>query len=218
MNDRMNDRMNALERIETQFAIPVLRQNDAETLYQITRALAKGGLPVVEITLMNEAAHVALRRLSKDGDCYVGAGTVRTLDQAEQALMDGAQFIVSPGFDDEIAAFCQKASIPFIPGVFTPSEVQRASNRGFKVLKVFPAQAVGGPAYLKHLSGPFPDLKWMATGGVSISDIPTYFQAKAFAVGLGSQIFPAGSIENQRWSDIEASARAISEEISRLRP
>lgn len=208
----------AFEKIEAQFAIPVLRQNDAETLYQLSRALAKGGLKVIEITLMNEAAHTAIQRLTNDGDVYVGAGTVRTLDQAERALMDGAHFIVSPGFDDEIAAFCVKASLPYVPGVLTPSEVQRASNRGCKILKVFPAQSVGGPAYLKQLSGPFPDLKWMATGGVSIGDIPAYLQAKAFAVGLGSQLFPSGSIENQRWSDIEASARSISEEIHRLRP
>lgn len=208
----------ALARIESQFAIPVLRQTDTETLYQISRALAKGGLPVIEITLMNEAAHTAFQRLSKDDDVFVGAGTVRNRDQAERALMDGAQFIVSPGFDDDVAAFCQKAGIPFVPGVLTPSEVQKASNRGFKVLKVFPAQSMGGPAYLKHLSGPFPDLKWMATGGVSISDIPAYLQAKAFAVGLGSQLFPAGAIENQRWSDVEASARSIATEITRLRP
>ncbi|MES2964270.1 MAG: bifunctional 4-hydroxy-2-oxoglutarate aldolase/2-dehydro-3-deoxy-phosphogluconate aldolase [Bdellovibrionota bacterium] len=208
----------ALARIEAQFAIPVLRQSDPEVLFQVSQALARGGLAVVEITLMSDAAHAAIKRLASSGACYVGAGTVRTLEQAERAVKDGARFIVSPGFIESIADFCSKAAVPFVPGVLTPTEVQRASNHGCKVLKVFPVQAVGGPAYLKHLSGPFPDLRWMATGGVSTAEISAYLQAKAFAIGLGSQLFPPGAIENQQWSDVEASARAIVTEIARLRP
>ncbi len=207
----------AIARIERQFAIPILRLNDIDVLTQVSRALAKGGLPVIEITLMNEASRLAIQRLRDDELCFVGAGTVRTLDQAERALLDGAQFIVSPGFDEKISEFCKKSDIAFIPGVMTPSEVQHASNRGHKILKIFPVQAIGGAAYLRQLAGPFPDLKWMATGGVAIQDIPAYVKAKAFAIGLGSQLFPPGSIENQRLSDIETSARGIASEIARLK-
>jgi len=207
----------ALKRIEAQFAIPVLRQNDSEVLVEVSRALARGGLSVIEITLMNDAAHEAIRKLANDPIVFVGAGTVRTLAQAKRAKEDGAKFLVSPGFDAEVAEFSRQVALSYVPGVLTPTEVQRASNLGFNVLKIFPAQAVGGPAYLKHLSGPFPDLKWMATGGVSISDIPAYVSARAFAVGLGSQLFPVGSIENRRWTEIEASARSIAGEVKRLK-
>lgn len=204
-------------RIEAQFVIPVLRQNDTETLVQMSRSLAKGGLPVIEITLMNEQSRKAIEHLAADSHCFVGAGTVRTLAQAERAVKEGAKFLVSPGFDEEIARFCKKNDVPFIPGVMTPSEVQRASNFGFKILKVFPAQALGGPAYLKHLSGPFPDLKWMATGGVTSNDIPDYWKARAFAVGLGSQLFPTGSVENRRWFEIESAAREFVKAFSEFK-
>ena len=208
-----DDLLNAIRR---QFAIPVLRMKHAEDLFETSRALARGGLEIVEVTLMSDAAHDAIRALALDRRVVVGAGTVRTVIQAEKAIEDGAEFIVSPGFSMDIAQVCSEAEIFHVPGAMTPSEVMAASRAGFSMIKIFPAAAVGGPVYLKHLAGPFPDLEWMATGGIGLGDLAAYKKAGASAVGLGSQLLPQGAVEGARWLEVEASARTVHDAIKKF--
>jgi 2-dehydro-3-deoxyphosphogluconate aldolase/(4S)-4-hydroxy-2-oxoglutarate aldolase len=162
------NRLTAIKAIEKQFILPIMRQSDAKTMVALTKALAEGGLKIVEITLMTASAFDAISTLAKESDIVVAAGTVRDLTQAKRALECGAKFLVSPGLNEEVLAFCEARDILYLPGVLTPTEIMRASSFGAEIVKVFPASSVGGADYIKNLSGPFPEMKWCATGGVRI--------------------------------------------------
>jgi 2-dehydro-3-deoxyphosphogluconate aldolase/(4S)-4-hydroxy-2-oxoglutarate aldolase len=194
--------MNFTRQLQEQFVIPVLRQADEAALVGTSRALAAGGMKVLEVTLMSDAAFGAISTLSKDNTLLVGAGTVLTRAQAERAVKAGAGFLVSPGLCLEVLDFARSQSVPYVPGVLTPSEITLAQARGATLLKVFPASAVGGAAYLRQLKGPFPSLQWMATGGVGIADIPAYVAAGALCVGIGGQLAPDSVVARGDWAKV----------------
>ena len=155
--------------------VPVVVLNDAKDAVSLAGALMEGGLPVAEVTFRTEAAEESIRLIAQAyPDMLVGAGTVITTEQVDRAVAAGAKFIVSPGFDAEVVDYCLEKGIPVYPGVVTPSEVMQAVKRGLKVVKFFPAQQYGGVDTIKALAAPFPQIRFMPTGGVNLKNLKDY--------------------------------------------
>lgn len=198
--------MNLLTHFQAQFIIPVIRETTAQALESICLALADGGLKILEITLMSETAFTIIKKLSQQNDLIVGAGTVLTAEQARKALDAGAKFLVSPNLNTEAIQVAQQSNIAFFPGVLTPTEITQAKAQGCELVKVFPISALGGPAYLKSLREPFPQLKWMATGGVTLTALKDYMQAGATCVGLGKNLILTEKVKTKDWQALRSLA------------
>lgn len=180
--------------------VGVLRANDAETAYQAALVACQNGLAALEITYTTPQAAAVIERLRSAGlSSLIGAGTVTNAAQAQEAIRAGAQFLVSPHLGEDVLKVAQDSGIPYVPGVLTPTEINRATELGAGMVKLFPAGSAGGPAYVKDLLGPFPHLKLMVTGGITPSEVPTYLQAGALAVGLGGHLFPKKALQEGDW-------------------
>jgi 2-dehydro-3-deoxyphosphogluconate aldolase/(4S)-4-hydroxy-2-oxoglutarate aldolase len=191
--------------------MPVIVVNDAAVAVDLARALVAGGIRTLEITLRTKAALAAMRRIRDEvPDAIVGAGTVRTRAHLEAALDAGAQFGISPGLTPELAAAARASGVPFIPGVATPSEAMRAQDEGFNILKLFPAEAVGGIKLLKALAGPLPELRFCPTGGIDINSAPNYLALPNVLCVGGSWLTPDDAIAAQDWARITALAQQAS--------
>ncbi|MDC7713264.1 bifunctional 4-hydroxy-2-oxoglutarate aldolase/2-dehydro-3-deoxy-phosphogluconate aldolase [Vogesella sp. LYT5W] len=203
--------MDALTLLRQSPVMPVIVVNDAAVAVDLARALVAGGIRTLEITLRTKAALAAMRRIRDEvPDALVGAGTVRTRAHLEAALDAGAQFGLSPGLTPELAAAARASGVPFIPGVATASEAMHAQDEGFNILKLFPAEAVGGIKLLKALAGPLPELRFCPTGGIDASNAPAYLaQPNVLAVG-GSWLTPADALAAQDWARITQLAREAS--------
>ena len=188
--------------------IAILRGDfSVEDLLRIGDGLLVGTVTVMEITLNSPSVLTALPQLrQRFGDeMLVGAGTVRDAAGARRALEAGAQFLVSPNFDPQTAAFAQSQDILHLPGVLTPSEAQTAFAAGCRMLKLFPME-MGGPAYLRVLRAPLDDMDFVPTGGVSLENIGDYARVGAAAVGLGSKLVTG---RQQPTDDLVARAVAL---------
>lgn len=164
-----------LERLGELGLVPVVAIDDAERAAPLGAALLAGGLPCAEITFRTAAAADAIRALTAEyPDMLVGAGTVLSVEQAQQAAGAGARFIVSPGFDPAIVDWCLANDLPVTPGVVTPTEITAALNKGLHVLKFFPAEASGGLKVLKAIGGPFKTVKFIPTGGIGPDNLAEY--------------------------------------------
>ena len=205
--------MKYLNEFENQYVIPVIRHTKEDELYQLCLALAEGGLKVLEVTLMSESAYAVIKKLSEKKDLIIGAGTVLNKDQAKQAIESGAKFLVSPGLDEESVIYSQSQNIPFVPGVITPSEVMRAHNLGLGLLKLFPAATFGGIDYVKNLRGPFPQMKWMLTGGITPADVPLFKKAGITCVGLGNHLTSQALVEKGDWEGITNLTQSLLKKI-----
>lgn len=209
--------MSVLNHIAKQYAVPVVRELDEERLYSLGKALGEGGLRVIEITLMDESALKAIKRLSTDKELIIGAGTVLDEMMARRAIEAGAKFLVSPGLNEGAVHFAKAAGVPFLPGVMTPTEIMKAMSLGCEVVKIFPVTTLGGVSYLKNLKGPFPNLKVMASGGIGLDTLREYFEAGTFCVGTGSQLTPRDTVRNEDWKKIRELAKEYVFEVNRLR-
>lgn len=203
--------MDALNLLRQSPVMPVIVVNDAAVAVDLAHALVAGGIRTLEITLRTKAALAAMRRIRDEvPDALVGAGTVRTRAHLEAALDAGAQFGLSPGLTPELAAAARASGVPFIPGVATASEAMRAQDEGFDILKLFPAEAVGGIKLLKALAGPLPELRFCPTGGIDASNAANYLALpNVLAVG-GSWLTPEAALAAQDWDKITALAREAS--------
>jgi 2-dehydro-3-deoxyphosphogluconate aldolase/(4S)-4-hydroxy-2-oxoglutarate aldolase len=175
--------------------VPVVvlnRESDAEPLAQ---ALIEGGLPVAEVTFRTAAAGAAIKAMAARDDILVGAGTVINVAQVEQALAAGAKFVVSPGLSVEVVKACQAAQVPVFPGTVTATEIQAALELGLSILKFFPAEASGGVATIKALSAPFPQVKFIPTGGVGLANLSDYLELPAVAAVGGSWMVPGQALD-----------------------
>ncbi len=194
----MNDTLHHLGQLGL---IPVVAIERAEDAPKLGRALQAGGLPCAEITFRTAAAPEAIRLITAEcPDVLVGAGTVLSVAQAEQAAASGARFIVSPGFDAEVVDWCLAHNMPITPGVITPTEVGLAVKKGLTVLKFFPAEAAGGVKLLKALAGPFGGVKFIPTGGISSQNLADYLSLPLVHAAGGSwmvkkQLITAGEFE-----------------------
>ena len=188
--------------------IPVLIVDSVETGLPLARALVAGGIRVLEVTLRTEGALEVIRAIAEQvPDAVVGVGTVRTPGQMAAAEEAGARFAVSPGASHELVQAATASSIPWLPGIATPSEGMQLAEVGFSVLKLFPAEAVGGAKLIAALASPLPDLMFCPTGGIDRAKAEQYLKLKNVACVGGSWIAPADLLASGDWAGIEALAR-----------
>jgi 2-dehydro-3-deoxyphosphogluconate aldolase/(4S)-4-hydroxy-2-oxoglutarate aldolase len=187
--------------------VPVLVLDDASLAADLARALIAGGLPALEVTLRTPAALDAIREMAAIPGGVVGAGTLLTPKDVENAKAAGAKFGVSPGATDLILDACEANDLPLLPGVATASEAMRLLERGYTVQKFFPAEANGGAAALKAIGAPIPQVKFCPTGGVTLKNAPDYLAlSNTLCVG-GSWVAPKDLMAAGDWAGIEALAR-----------
>jgi 2-dehydro-3-deoxyphosphogluconate aldolase / (4S)-4-hydroxy-2-oxoglutarate aldolase len=196
-----------IERLAAVRIVPVLTATDADQAEHACRALLAGGLSAIEVTFRTDAAAEAIRRAAGVDGLLVGAGTVLSSEQLEQAVDAGARFAVAPGTNDRVVEAAQRSDVPFIPGVATPSEIEHARALGCTVLKVFPASVVGGPAFLKAVAPVYPDVRFVPTGGVSPDNLVSYLEVPAVLACGGTWICERKLLEDRRFDEIERRAR-----------
>ena len=190
--------------------VPVIAIESPDAALLLADALIEGGLPIAEITFRTEAAAVVIRKMTQERPALlVGAGTILTLDNLKSAIDSGAKFGVAPGFNPKIVEAAQKAGFPFVPGVCTPTEVEAALSSGCKVLKFFPAGAIGGMTMLKALLAPYghTGVQFMPTGGVSPKNLGEYLATKGVIACGGTWIATKEDIAEGRWEQIAARCR-----------
>lgn len=187
--------------------MPVVVLDDADRAVPLARALLRGGIPVIELTLRTPAALAAIERVAAEvPDAVVGAGTVTTPEQAEQAAKVGAMFLVTPGCTDRLLDAVAETGLPFLPGVSTVSEAMRAAERGVSALKFFPAEASGGVDALRAIGGPLPGLRFCPTGGVTQDNAPRYLALPNVGCVGGSWLAPGDALAAGDFERIEALA------------
>ncbi len=192
-----------------QTVIPVLLIDKAADAVPLARALAKGGLPAIEITLRTSAALDAIRAVAEDvPEAIVGAGTILNATHYEQAVAAGSKFIVSPGVTDAILKAADNSPVPLLPGCATASEVMSLRERGYTHVKFFPAEQAGGAAYLKALSSPLAGTFFCPTGGISLSNAMNYLTLPNVLCIGGSWIAPKELVNDGKWDEITALAAA----------
>jgi 2-dehydro-3-deoxyphosphogluconate aldolase/(4S)-4-hydroxy-2-oxoglutarate aldolase len=195
--------------------IPVLTVNDIEHAVPLARALAAGGLRVLEVTMRTPAALAAVTAMRKAvPEAVVGVGTLTRAVDFASAGNAGAQFGVTPGLTAELASAARGARFPLLPGVMTPTELIAARALGFNVLKLFPAQQAGGVGMLQALGAPFPDVQFCPTGGITRATAPEYLALPNVVCVGGSWVAPRKLLEAGDWAGIEALAR----DAAALRP
>ena len=204
--------------IEKTGIIPVIVLKDAQKAVPLAKTLLEGGIPIMEITFRTPAAKDAIAAVSGEvPQMSVGAGTVITPEQLEDAISAGAQFIVSPGLDADIVKSVQKRGIPIFPGVVTPSEILQGLKLGIEVFKFFPAENYGGASTLKALSGPFPKVKFLPTGGINGANASEYLALKQVAAIGGSWMVPSFLIDKEDYAQILAEIKKATDLVASIR-
>lgn len=191
--------------------VPVITIDDPANAVPLARALAAGGLPCAEITFRTAAATESIARITAEvPELFVGAGTILTASQAAAAREAGARFIVAPGFGPRVVEHCQARGIPVFPGIATPTEIEAALEMGLRTLKFFPAEPMGGLAYLKAIAAPYVDVSFIPTGGVNAANIASYLAFNRVVACGGSWMAPAEWIAAGQFDRIrEESRRAV---------
>lgn len=188
--------------------IPVLKIADIVHAVPLARALARGGLPAIEITLRTADALEAIRRVAGEvEEAIVGAGTILDRQQFKQAVSVGSKFIVSPGITRELLISADDSEVPFLPGAISPGEIMTARQAGLDFLKFFPAEQAGGAAFLKALASPIADVRFCPTGGVSAANAKDYLSLPNVVCVGGSWVAPDDLVRAGDWSRIESLAR-----------
>jgi len=195
---------NVLERVAQLKILPIVVMDNAAHAARFGEVLAAGGLPVAEVTFRTPAAEESVRILAKRGDLVVGAGTILTAEQVDRAIDAGAQFLVAPGTNPRVLDHAAKRGVPMLPGVSTPSEIEIALEHGAPVLKFFPAETMGGVAALKAFAGPYPDVRFVPTGGITPELLPEYLRLKSVVACGGSWMAPREFLREGRFDAIAA--------------
>ncbi len=191
--------------------IPVLTLNNAEEAMGIGKALVDGGLVVLEITLRSDYGLTAIKQLKQAlPNAIIGAGTVITPEQYEQCVEAGADFIVSPGYTQELLNYGATSSVPLLPGIGSVSEAMQAMSQGYRRFKLFPAAVVGGVNFLKSIGGPISELKFCPTGGIKPDNASTYLALDNVMCVGGTWLTPAELVAAKDWQAIEALAKQAS--------
>ena len=192
-----------LHRFESAPVIGILRGVKEESLEGVLDASITAGLLFIEITLnTQDSYHLIQQATNKYSELTIGAGTVLSKEETKKAFDSGAQFIVAPNFEEEVAAFCVDNNLAYFPGALTPTEIQKAWKYGATMVKVFPVSQMG-PDYFKQVKGPFDKVKLIAVGGVNPSNIKKYLGSGADAVAMGGSIYSLQRMENGKFSDIQ---------------
>lgn len=196
-----------LEQLSKVQIIPVVVIDDATLAPALAAALAAGGIPCAEITLRTPAGLTALVAISDVPEFLAGAGTVLSVEQVDRCVGAGAQFLVTPGFDDDVVARAQHHDIAILPGVATPTEIQRARRAGIDVVKFFPADRLGGLDTIRALAAPFPDVRFVPSGGVNVTNASDYLRHPAIFGISGSWIATRDAIAAKNFDTIEDLSR-----------
>jgi len=210
----MAEALAALSRIGL---VPVITIESPHDAVPLARALLDGGIGCAEVTFRTPAAAEAIHGISSTcGELLVGAGTVLTVEQAEQATQAGAQYVVAPGFDPAVVGWCQERNVPVIPGVATPTEISMALARGLSLLKFFPAEPMGGVQTLQALAAPFAGVQFIPTGGITTANLPRYLALPDVAACGGSWMAKEAMISAGEFAEIASlsrQARAIVRQV-----
>ncbi|MGE8944261.1 bifunctional 4-hydroxy-2-oxoglutarate aldolase/2-dehydro-3-deoxy-phosphogluconate aldolase [Leptospira interrogans] len=209
MQHKLNPRLaDELRRVAV---VPVLTIDKAETALPLAQALVRGGLTILEITLRTPVALAAMRQMAENiPGALIGAGTVLTPEQGQDAIDAGARFLVSPGMTPSLLEAAHGWNVPFLPGAATASEAMALSDLGYRVLKFFPAEPAGGVPALKALGAPLADIKFCPTGGIDLAKAPSYLSLPNVITVGGSWVAPAKAIAAGDWETIEKLAREAS--------
>ncbi|MEP0914782.1 bifunctional 4-hydroxy-2-oxoglutarate aldolase/2-dehydro-3-deoxy-phosphogluconate aldolase [Leptolyngbya sp. GB1-A1] len=195
-------------------SIAVIRALELAVGIEMANATAAGGMRLIEITWNSDRPHHLIQQIQNDlPDCVIGAGTLRSTDEVQQAIEAGAQFLFSPHTDFSMIEAAVRREIPIVAGALTPTEIMRASQAGAACVKVFPIQAVGGASYIRSLQEPLGEIPLIPTGGVTIDNAAEFIRAGAIAVGLAGQLFPKQAIETGDWSIVEARSKQLVENL-----
>ncbi|WP_291641138.1 bifunctional 4-hydroxy-2-oxoglutarate aldolase/2-dehydro-3-deoxy-phosphogluconate aldolase [Bosea sp. (in: a-proteobacteria)] len=198
--------------------VPVVVIDEAEIAVPLAEALLAGGIDVIEITLRRPAAMAALEKVARElPEILPVAGTVVTAVQAVEVQNAGARAVVSPGFTESVDEAMKKTGLPWLPGVATASDCMRAVSAGRLHCKFFPAEQAGGVPGLKALSGPFPQMKFCPTGGVSLANLGNYLALPQVLCVGGSWLVPADAVKNRDWAQVAKLAREAREKVAELR-
>lgn len=196
------------ERLRAVRVVPVIVIDDPDDAVPLARALADGGLSCAEITFRTARAAEALRRITAEApDVLAGAGTVLTPEQAASARAAGAQFIVAPGFNPRVVDYCQAHDIPVYPGVATPTEIEAALEKDLRTLKFFPAEPMGGLAFLKAIAAPYVGVNFIPTGGINAGNIASYLAFPRVVACGGSWMAPSEWIAAKQFDRIRDESR-----------
>ena len=207
--------MDVLEKIRELKIIPVATIENTNDAIPLGEALIEGGLPIIEITFRTESATQSIETLAKRfPNLLIGAGTVLKVDQVKKAINAGAQFIVTPGFNPKVVDYCIEQNIPIIPGVNTPTMVEWALERAINVVKFFPANLSGGVLMLKSLAGPYPEMRFVPTGGIDNKSLIEYLKLNNVVACGGSWIVKKELISSGQFEDIK---NLIKEAISAIK-
>ena len=207
-----------LESLQQIGLVPVLRAESVDQAMALAAAIAAGGVTVLEVTMTVPGAIQVMRKLAEQRpDILIGAGTVLDAETARMCILEGAQFIVSPALNLKTIEMCHRYSVAVLPGALTPTEIVTAWQAGADVVKVFPANAMGGAKYLTSLKGPLPQVEMIPTGGVMLGTAAEFLEAGAFALGVGSDLVAAKAISEGRPEVITEIARKYLEIVRDVR-
>jgi 2-dehydro-3-deoxyphosphogluconate aldolase/(4S)-4-hydroxy-2-oxoglutarate aldolase len=189
--------------------VPVIAINDASQAVPLAKVLVENGLPCAEVTFRTEAAAESIRLMrAAYPEMLIGAGTVLTTAQVDQAIEAGVDFVVSPGFNPNTVRYCQQRHVAIVPGVNNPSLVEQAMEMGLRTLKFFPAEPSGGVAMLKALTAVYP-VNFMPTGGVSPSNVQDYLSIKSVVACGGTWMVPTDLMDKGDWQGIAELVKAL---------
>ncbi|MEG4304598.1 bifunctional 4-hydroxy-2-oxoglutarate aldolase/2-dehydro-3-deoxy-phosphogluconate aldolase [Microcoleus sp. D3_18a_C4] len=196
-------------------AIAVIRSSEKELAWQMASSVAAGGIQFIEITWnTHKAAELIAELRSEFPNFSIGTGTLLNLEELQQAIDCGAQFLFTPHTDLAMIKTAVDAGVPIVPGAFSPTEIVTAWQAGATCVKVFPISALGGAAYLKSLQGPLGNIPLIPTGGVTLENAKVFIDAGAIAVGLAGDLFPKHLVENRDWRAIVQIARTLSQNLT----
>ena len=190
--------------------VPVLTVPSAAHAGPLADALTAGGARCAEVTFRTPDAEQVVKAMAAHGGLTVGAGTVLTSEQAERAVWAGARFVVSPGYDPEVVATCRELDVPVVPGIATATELMRALGAGLDTVKLFPAEPLGGTRILTALAAPFPQARFLPTGGIGPAHLPAYLSHPAVLAVGGSWMATTGHLER---GDYDAIRRLTAEAV-----
>jgi 2-dehydro-3-deoxyphosphogluconate aldolase / (4S)-4-hydroxy-2-oxoglutarate aldolase len=203
-----------LSQLEKHRAIAVIRAPSIELGQQMAMAVASGGMQLIEITWNSDRAGELISQLrSQLPGCMIGTGTLFNVQQLQEAIAFGAQFLFTPHVDSAMIQAAQKKHVPIIPGALTPTEIVTAWNQGASCVKVFPVQALGGANYIKSLQAPLGKIPLIPTGGVTVENVKGFLKAGAIAVGLSCELFPQKLVSEGNWEAIASRAEKLMQQL-----
>ena len=206
------------EKLRQTGIVPVVVLDDPSKAVRLAKALINGGLPCAEVTFRTEAAKESIKLIREAyPEMFVGAGTVLTRKQADDAEEAGASFIVAPGLNPDIVRYVQQKGIPMMPGVCTPSEIEQAMGLGIKDMKFFPAEPCGGLKMIKALCAPYTEVKFMPTGGITLQLAKEYLAYEKIICVGGSWMVNKSLIENEQFEEIEKMTREAAQLVKEVR-